>query len=64
MEGENLEPPDRITIGEIAGKYAVYKALHEGIIPGVRMGNRWMVSRVSFQRWLETCGTVLAEKEK
>lgn len=38
------------------GKYAVYKALDEGAISGVRLGNRWMVSRPAFERWLENCG--------
>jgi excisionase family DNA binding protein len=55
------EVPARITISEIAvtlsiGKYAVYRALEARTIPGVRFGNRWMVSRMAFHRWLETCG--------
>ena len=57
----SLDAPARMTIDEIArrlavGKYAVYKALKEGVLPGVMIGNRWMVSRIAFERWLKTCG--------
>jgi excisionase family DNA binding protein len=52
---------NRMTIPEIAarlsvGRLAVYAMLEQGIIPGVRLGRRWIVTRHAFENWERTCG--------
>jgi excisionase family DNA binding protein len=51
----------RITIPEIAlrlsiGRLAVYAMLEQGIIPGIRLGRRWIVTRHAYEQWERTCG--------
>jgi excisionase family DNA binding protein len=51
----------RISVPEIAqrlqiGRMAVYSMLEEGIIPGVRVGRRWIITRRAYLTWEETCG--------
>lgn len=51
----------RISVPEIAqrlqiGRLAVYSMLEQGIIPGVRLGRRWIVTRRAYLTWEETCG--------
>lgn len=53
--------PSRITVPEIAGRLAlgemaVYRMLEEKIIPAVRVGRRWVVTRKAFEKWEESCG--------
>ena len=55
----------RVTIPEIAqrlsiGRLAVYAMLEQGIIPGIRLGRRWIVTRHAYDQWERTCGTHLA----
>lgn len=55
----------RISIPEIAkrlsiGRLAVYAMLEQGILPGVRLGRRWIVTRQAYERWERwerSCGT-------
>lgn len=54
-------PGGRISVPEIAkrlsiGRLAVYKMLEQGIIPGVRLGRRWIITRRAYLIWEETCG--------
>jgi excisionase family DNA binding protein len=58
VEGEMT---DRMTVEQVAqqlavSEKAVYKALKERKIPAVRFGHRYIISRQSFKRWMETCG--------
>jgi excisionase family DNA binding protein len=51
----------RISVPEIAqrlqiGRLAVYAMLEQGILPGVRVGRRWIVTRRAYLAWEETCG--------
>jgi excisionase family DNA binding protein len=51
----------RITVPEIArrlniGRLAVYAMLDQGILPGIRLGRRWIVTRHGYQQWERTCG--------
>jgi excisionase family DNA binding protein len=51
-----------MSIPEIAvrlciGRLAVYTMLEQGIIPAIRLGRRWIVTRHSFENWERTCGT-------
>jgi excisionase family DNA binding protein len=50
-----------MTIEEIArrlsiGRLAVYAMLDQGIIPGIRLGRRWIVTRHAYEQWERTCG--------
>ena len=52
----------RIAVPEIAhrlgvGRLAVYTMLERGIIPGVRLGRRWIVTQAAYEHWERTCGT-------
>jgi excisionase family DNA binding protein len=56
-----LAPAGRISVDEIArrldiGRLAVYKMLQQGLLPGIRLGRRWIVTRNSYERWERTCG--------
>jgi excisionase family DNA binding protein len=50
----------RISIAEIAdrlaiGRRTVYAMLEQRIIPGVRVGQRWLVTRHAYEVWEKTC---------
>lgn len=58
--GDNLS--SRMPIPEIAhrlsvGRLAVYAMLEQGLLPGIRLGRRWIVTRAAFEAWEKTCGT-------
>jgi len=51
----------RITVSEIAGRLdigrlAVYAMLEQGIIPAIRLGRRWIITRRAYEQWERTCG--------
>jgi excisionase family DNA binding protein len=51
----------RISVLEIArrlnvGRLAVYSMLEKGIIPGLRLGRRWIITRQAYLTWENTCG--------
>ena len=55
------QPRSRMSIAEIArrlaiGERAVYQMLEQGILPGIRLGKRWLVTRHAFESWEKTCG--------
>jgi excisionase family DNA binding protein len=50
-----------MTVEEIArrldiGRLTAYAMLEQGIIPAVRLGRRWIVTRHAFENWERTCG--------
>jgi excisionase family DNA binding protein len=52
----------RVTVEEIAdrlkiGRLAVYSMLEKQIIPAIRLGRRWIVTRHAYEQWGRTCGT-------
>ena len=52
----------RITVPEIArrlniGRLAVYAMLDQGILPGIRLGRRWIITRHVYEQFERTCGT-------
>jgi excisionase family DNA binding protein len=54
-------PSSRISVLEIArrlniGRLAVYSMLEKGIIPGLRLGRRWIITRQAYLTWESTCG--------
>ena len=55
-------PGNRMSVSEIAlrlsiGRLAVYALLEQGIIPGIRLGRRWIITRHAYEHWEHTCGT-------
>ena len=55
------EGSGRITVPEIArrlniGRQAVYAMLKQGVIPGLRIGRRWIVTRHAYETFEHTCG--------
>ena len=57
----SMQPSSRIAVREIAerlniGRLAVYSMLHQGIIPSVRVGRRWIITRLAYEQWERTCG--------
>jgi len=51
----------RISVLEIArrlniGRLAVYSMLEKGIIPGLRLRRRWIITRQAYLTWESTCG--------
>ena len=63
MSDENVNrPSNRMSVDEIArrldiGRLAVYAMLEQGILPGIRLGRRWIVTRHAYEEWERTCGT-------
>jgi excisionase family DNA binding protein len=59
---ESVDPPSsRISVPQIAkrlniGRLAVYSMLEKGIIPGLRLGRRWIITRQAYLTWESTCG--------
>lgn len=58
----------RMSIPEIAhrlaiGRQAVYEMLEQGILPGIRLGRRWIVTRNAYEKWEATCGTKASTRE-
>ena len=51
----------RIRVPEIAerlgiGRLKVYEMLDRGIMPGIRVGRQWIVTRHAYDEWERTCG--------
>ena len=51
----------RISVPEIAqrlkiGRMAVYSMLEQSLMPGLRVGRRWVITRRAYLNWEETCG--------
>jgi excisionase family DNA binding protein len=38
------------------GTRAVYVMLEQGILPGIRIGQRWLITRHAYEEWEKTCG--------
>ena len=57
-----LAGPGRITVPEIArrlgvGRLKVYFMLKRQILPGIRVGRQWIITRPAYEQWERTCGT-------
>jgi excisionase family DNA binding protein len=51
----------RITVPEIAqrlniGRLKVYAMLDQRILPGIRVGRKWIIKRHAYEQWERTCG--------
>jgi excisionase family DNA binding protein len=52
---------NRIAVPEIAqrlniGRLAVYAMLEKKLIPAIRLGRRWIITRSAYLEWERTCG--------
>lgn len=52
----------RVTVTEIChdlqlGRQRVYQLLQANVIPNIRTGRTWLVTRHAYQQWKQTCGT-------
>ena len=61
MRVSAVQHSNRISIPEIArrlsiGRQAVYSMLEKHIIPGIRLGKRWIVTRHAYETWERTAG--------
>ena len=64
-----MNPRARMTVEDIAhrldiGRLAVYTMLEQGIIPAIRLGRRWIVTRHAFENWERTCGMATGLQRK
>ena len=55
------EDSGRLSVAEIArrlniGRLSVYALLEQGILPAIRLGRRWIVTRAAYDAWERTCG--------
>ena len=53
---------NRMSVEEVArrleiGRLAVYTMLEQGLLPGIRLGRRWIITRHAYEEWERTCGT-------
>jgi excisionase family DNA binding protein len=51
----------RISATEIAkrlsiGRRTVYQMLEKHIIPAIRLGRRWIITRHAYEQWEQSCG--------
>ena len=58
---ETLTGRSRISVPEISqrlniGRLAVYALLEQGVMPGIRLGRRWIITRQAYEQWERTCG--------
>jgi excisionase family DNA binding protein len=61
LTDSNSGRSSRISVAEVAqrleiGRLAVYAMLEQGIMPGIRLGRRWIVTRHAYEEWERTCG--------
>jgi len=52
---------NRLSVEAIArrldvGRLAVYAMLEQGLLPGFRLGRRWIITRNAYDKWERTCG--------
>jgi excisionase family DNA binding protein len=60
-DSSKLPLKNRLSVADIAarlaiGKMAVYRMLEDGILPGIRLGKRWLVTRHAYEQWERNCG--------
>jgi len=61
VRDDTLGVSGRISVPEIArrldiGRLAVYAMLEQEIIPGIRLGRRWIITRYAYEQWERSCG--------
>ncbi len=58
---KSVELPARLTVAEICrdlgfNRSRVYKLLEDEVIPNVRLGRSWLITREAYEQWKRTCG--------
>jgi excisionase family DNA binding protein len=61
VEALSASLSNRMSVPEIArrleiGRLAVYTMLEQGVLPGIRLGRRWIITRHAYEQWERTCG--------
>ena len=61
-EGPREQTCSRMSVAEIAkrldlGQLAVYALLEQRIIPAIRLGRRWIITRHAYLAWERSCGS-------
>jgi excisionase family DNA binding protein len=59
--GEKRKDKKTLTAQQVSrecgfGLAHTYQMLADGVIPSIRVGNRYYVPRAALERWLESCG--------
>ena len=44
------------------GRLSVYSMLEQGIMPGIRLGRRWIITRHAYEQWESSCGVRLGSR--
>ena len=52
LRAQSLAIAQRLGIGRMA----VYSMLEQGVLPGVQVGRRWLITRHAYEQWERTCG--------
>ena len=65
---EPMPRPAHIQVPEIAyrlgvGRLKVYAMLEAGLIPGIRFGRKWIITRFAYEAWERTCGVRASSAE-
>ena len=60
-EAQSTSLSNRMSVQEIArrleiGRLAVYTMPEQGVLPGIRLGRRWIITRYAYEQWERTCG--------
>lgn len=63
LEDSRAAGSGRITVPEVArrlgiGRLKVYGMLEQGILPGIKVGRLWIITRHAYEQWERTCGTL------
>lgn len=61
MENHAERRKSRLTVADISsrlniGRLSVYSMLKKGILPGIRVGQRWIITAAAFEKWEQSCG--------
>ena len=67
-DAPSLPRPAHIQVPEIAhrlgvGRLKVYAMLEAGLIPGIRFGRKWIITRFAYETWERTCGVKVSPME-
>lgn len=61
QDQQQIQRPAHILVLEIArrlgvGRLKVYAMLEACLVPGIRFGRKWIITRFAYENWERTCG--------